>query len=68
MATKIEPTLLERFEKHASSKTFAKKVYNLVEGKDICNMSISKILAIPGMGRKAALLVAEVVCDLNGVK
>lgn len=68
MATKKELTLLERFEKHASTKAFAKKVYKLVAATDFCSMSVNQLLTIPGMGRKAALLVVEVACDLNGVK
>ena len=64
----IEMTLLERFEKHASSKSFAKKVYNLVESKNFLNMTVQQLMTIPGLGRKGIMLIVEVSCDLNGVK
>ena len=69
MATgKKEINLLELFEKHAATKTEAKRVYGLVEKYDLMALDMNNLLAIKGMGRKAALLVMEVACDLKGKK
>ena len=65
---KKELTLLERFELHASTKSEAKRVYGLIEDYAIMGMNFSDLMAIKGMGRKGALLVMEVVCDLAGKK
>ena len=62
------PTLLELFEKHAASANEAKRVYRLVEGHDLLSMSLEELLSLKGVGRKAALLIIEVVCDLKGKK
>lgn len=68
MTNKKELTLLERFEQHAATPSVAKRVYNLVQNVDILNASAAELLAIPGMGRAAALMVMEVACDLAGKK
>lgn len=65
---KKELTLLERFELHAATKSEAKRVYGLIENYAIMGMNFSDLMAIKGMGRKGALLVMEVVCDLAGKK
>ena len=64
---KKEINLLELFEKHAT-KTEAKRVYGLIEKYDMMALDVNNLLAIKGMGRKAALLVMEVACDLKGKK
>jgi len=65
---KKELTLLERFEKYAATKSEAKRIYNLVDGQPFMEMTIMDLLAVKGMGRKGALLVMEVACDLAGKK
>lgn len=67
-AEKKEINLLELFEKHATSKNEAKRVYGLIEKYDMMALDMNNLLAIKGMGRKAALLVMEVACDLKGKK
>lgn len=59
---------LEDLEKHTTSKSFAKKIYGLVECANFESTSIADLLQIPGMGRKGALLVMEAVCDIAGKK
>ena len=61
-------TLLERFEKHASSKAEAKRAYNLVKDVPFMEMTLVQLLYLKGMGRKTALLVMEVACDLSDKK
>lgn len=63
-----ENTMLELFEKHATSKTEAKRVYNLVKNTELVNWRIEDLLSLKGMGRKGALLCMEVACDLQGKK
>lgn len=65
---KKEYTLLERFEQHAASKSEAKRVYGLIPEDAIMDLTLGDLMAIKGMGRKGALLVMEVVCDLAGKK
>lgn len=61
-------SLLELFEKHAATKSEAKRVYGLVEKYDICALDMHTLFGIKGMGRKAALLVVEVAADIKGKK
>lgn len=68
MAEKKELTLEERYLKYASSKSEAKRVMKLMEGHALLDMTLNELLQIPGFGRKAALLVMQVACDLNGKK
>lgn len=69
MATeKKEISLLELFEKHATSKSEAKRVYALIAQYDVLALDLGTLFAIKGMGRKAALLVTEVAADLKGKK
>lgn len=68
MATKTELTLMDRLEKHGAPKHVAARIDALLDGKDFLKMSITDLLHIPGMGRKNALLVMEVACDLAGKK
>lgn len=68
MAEKKELTLEDRFLKYASSKSEAKRVMKLMDGHAILDMTLNELLQIPGMGRKAALLVMQVACDLYGKK
>ena len=63
-----ENTMLELFEKHAASKTEAKRVFNLVKNTELVNWRIEDLLSLKGMGRKGALLCMEVACDLVGKK
>lgn len=63
---KKEITLTERFEKHAATKQEAARVRMLVSDYDILHMTFDELLSIKGMGRKGALLVMEVACDLKG--
>lgn len=65
---KEEIPMLERFEKHAATKTEARRVYNIVEDQDFMHMSLEELLYLRGLGRKGALLVVEVACDLTGKK
>ena len=65
---KKELTLLERFEKHAPTKSVAKRVYNLVKDQDVMYMTIEQLLTLKGMGRQALLLVVEVASDLMNKK
>ena len=74
MATKKELTLEERFMMNAATPTAGKTVYNkllkanVIHNKDFMSLSFKELLAIPGIGRQAALLVMEVACDLAGKK
>lgn len=68
MAEKKELTMEERYLKYASSKSEAKRVMKLMEGHALLDMTLNELLQIPGIGRKAALLVMQVACDLNGKK
>ena len=63
---KKEYTLLERFEQRAVSKSEARRVYGLIFSGNysIMDLTLGDLMAIKGMGRKGALLVMEVVCDL----
>ena len=63
-----ENTLLELFEKHAASKTEAKRVYNLVKNTELVNWRLEDLLSLKGMGRQGALLCMQVACDLMGKK
>lgn len=66
MASKM--ITLEMLEKHTDSKPFAKKIFKMVECISLESTSISDLLAIPGMGRKGAILVMEAACDIAGKK
>ena len=67
MATeKKEITLQERFEMHATTKSFGKRVFNLVKDKDFRHMSMCQLFDIKGMGRSGVILIAEVCADLEG--
>lgn len=71
MATKKEITLEERFMQNAVTPTVGKTVYNkLVKAKvdNFMHMSLEQLLAIPGIGRSAAILIMDVACDLAGKK
>ena len=61
-------TLLELFEKHAANKTEAKRVFNIVKHTELDVWEIGELLAMDGIGRKSALLIMEVACDLHGLK
>ena len=63
-----ENTMLELFEKHATTKTEAKRVYNLVKNTELVNWRIEDLLSLKGMGRQGALLCMQVACDLVGKK
>lgn len=63
-----ETTLLELFKKHASTPQEAQRVYALVKGTELDVWEIGELLGLKGMGRKGALLVMEVACDLWGKK
>lgn len=63
---KKELTLLERFEKHAKTKSEAKRIYNLVKDQDVMHMTLEQLLYLKGIGRKALLLVMEVAADIAG--
>ncbi len=65
---KVQPTLMELFEKHAVTKSEAKRVYGLVEKYDLLALDMNSLFSIKGMGRKAALLIVEVAADLKGKK
>lgn len=65
---KKELSLLERFEKHAPTKSVAKRVYNLVKDQPFMEMTLAQLLALKGMGRQALLLVVEVASDLMNKK
>ncbi len=68
MAEKKELTLEERYLKYASSKSEAKRVMKLMEGHSLLDTTLDELLRIPGIGRKAALLIMQVACDLHGKK
>ena len=68
MATASELTLVERFEKHAASKSEATRVYSRVKDYAIMDLTLNELLSIPGIGRKAAILVLEVAADLKNKK
>lgn len=63
---KKEVTLADLFEKHAATKQEAARVRMLVSDYDILHMTFDELLSIKGMGRKGALLVMHVACDLKG--
>lgn len=61
--------MYELFLKHAKSKSEATRVYALLPAEfDILTCTIEDLLAIKGIGRKSALLIMEVACDLVGKK
>ena len=61
--------MYELFLKHAKTKAEATRVYSLLPGDvDILACTIEDLLAIKGIGRKSALLIMEVACDLAGKK
>ena len=68
MATKTQLTFVERLEKHGATKSVAAKIDSVLDGVDIMKITLADLLKIPGMGRKNALLVMEVACDLAGKK
>ena len=61
-------TLLELLEKHATTKAEAKRVFNIVKHTELDFWEIGELLAMDGIGRKSALLIMEVACDLHGMK
>ena len=63
-----EETLLQLFEKYAATPQEAKRVFSLVKNTELDFWEIGELLALKGMGRKSALLVMEVACDLAGKK
>lgn len=63
-----ENTMFDLFLKHASSKSEARRVYNLVKHTELTIWEIGELLSLKGMGRKGALLCMEVACDLQGMK
>lgn len=68
MADKKELTLEDRFLKYAASKSEAKRVMTLIKDHPLLDMTLDELLRIPGIGRKAALLIMQVACDLYGKK
>lgn len=68
MAEKKQLTLEERFEKNAASKAEAKRLCKLMENYAILDITLDQLLSIPGMGRKGALVVMQVACDIKGKK
>jgi len=69
MTPKKPLTLEERFMKEAVTPAVGKTVYNkLVKAKvdNFMHMSLEQLLAIPGIGRQAAILIMCVACDLAG--
>ena len=63
-----ENTMLELFEKHASSRAEARRVYDLVKHTELDVWEIGELMSLKGVGRKSALLIMEVACDLWGKK
>lgn len=70
-------SVLEMFEKHAASKSEARRVVNcLLRSIDdrmtledaIMLMSVNELMSIRGIGRRAIMLIMEVACDLAGKK
>lgn len=71
MTTKKEITLEECFMNKAVTPTFGKTVYNKLQKagvKYLTTLTLDQVLAIPGIGRQAALLIMDVACDLAGKK
>lgn len=68
MSTKVEPTLAERIAKHTATPAEAKRLCKLLEGKGFMDLTLEQLLTIPGMGRKGALVVIQVACDIKGKK
>ena len=68
MADKKELTLEDRFLKYAASKSEVKRVMTLVKDYSLLDLTFDELLRIPGIGRKAALLIMQVACDLYGKK
>lgn len=66
LPTQNKLTLLERFGKHAKTKSEAKRVYNLVKDEPFMEMTMTQLLYIRGIGRKALILVMEVAADIAG--
>lgn len=60
--------LFDLFLKHAPNKSEARRVYNLVKNTELDVWRIGDLIALRGVGRKSALLIMEVACDLNGLK
>ena len=63
-----EDSMFAMFLKHAKTPSEARRVYNLVKNTDLRVWEIGDLLSLKGMGRKGALLVMEVACDLEGMK
>ena len=61
-------TLLELFLKHAKTPTEAKRVFNIIKHTELDFWEIGELLSMDGIGRKSALLIMEVACDLHGMK
>ena len=68
MSTKVEPTLEERIAKYAATPADAKRLCKLLRGKGFMDLSLEQLLMIPGLGRKGALVIMQVACDIKGKK
>lgn len=72
MATKKEISIEERFVNRAVTPSFGKTVFGkLVKAEEdgtFMYCTLDQLLAIPGIGRQAALLIMDVACDLAGKK
>lgn len=66
------PDIEGLFVQKAPRGNFGKKVYKLLVencGTDfLMGVTLDKLLSIPGLGRKGALLAVEVAADLAGKK
>ncbi len=68
----VAPDVKALFAEKAPRGDFGIKVYNLLEKAGGTNflmgMTLDEILAVPGVGRRGALIALEVAADLAGKK
>lgn len=68
----VAPDVKAMFAARAPRGNFGIKVYNLLEKAGGTNflmgMTLDEIVAVPGVGRRGALIAVEVAADLAGKK
>ena len=68
----VAPDVKAMFAERAPRGNFGIKVYNLLEKTGGTNflmgMTLDEILAVPGVGRRGAIIALEVAADLAGKK
>lgn len=74
MTEKKEMTMQERFQKYATTKSEGTRIYNVLKKwfdkdelviQDFDTVSVTTLLCIKGISRKAAKVVIDVIADFN---